>query len=285
MPIKAEEALSFLSEYLDIQTDKVESIDQLRDQFGQVFARKDTYKQELLKDPSVVSSIAGKALGSISTKIKQLGKNEFGIEFEESETKDKTPEELAQIVVAKAKTKYETELNDIKSKFPKDASELEKEWQAKLMQANQNVEQWKTQASTAMQEFESFKSQVEQEKTNFKRNQAMQEAFGSVKFAPEANELVIEGFKAKINSEYKFDFDDQGNFTTFDKDGKVVFNPKKHDIPYSPAELLKDKAIELKIYQINEGGGRPAGGNNYTPPAPAKQADIPTRIVHPSALQ
>lgn len=284
MPIKAEEALSFISEYLDIQTDKVESIDQLRDQFGLVFARKDTYKSELLKDPTVVSAIAGKALGSITTKIKQLGKNEFGIEFEESETKDKTPEEIASIVVAKAKTKYESELNDIKSKFPKDSSELEKEWQAKLAQANQNIEQWKSQASTAMQEYENYKGQIELEKKSTKRNQAMQEAFGSVKFAPEANELIIEGFKSKINSEYKFDFDDQGNFTTFDKEGKVVFNPKKHDIPYSPAELLKDKAIELKIYQINEGGGRPAGGNTYVPPTP-KPNDIPTRIIHPSALQ
>ena len=75
MPIKEEELKQFVSEYLDINVDSIESLDNLKETFGSSFARKDVYKSELAKDPSFINPLIGKRLGTIETKIKPAAKD------------------------------------------------------------------------------------------------------------------------------------------------------------------------------------------------------------------
>lgn len=283
MPIKEEEIKSFVQEYLDIDTEGVDDLESLKSKFANDYARKETFKSELSKDPNFINPLIGKRLGSIETKLKQTAKDKLGLEFDAGEFKDKTIEDILELTADKFKGKYTKDIEDLKSKFTSDPSELTKEWEEKLKLTKQEVENWKSEATKASQEFEQFKTtlQVEQKQRALKDN--LDKAFGSIKFAPEANELVIEGFKTKVLNEVKFDFDENNNFTTFDKEGKTLFNPKKHGQPYTPEEYLKDKAIEYKVYQMNPSGGNQPQTRVVSQPA-NNGSEAPKRMIHPSAL-
>lgn len=283
MPIKEEEIKSFVSEYLDIDVEQVDDLESLKSKFANDYARKETFKSELSKDPNFVNPLIGKRLGSIETKLKQTAKDKLGLEFDAGEFKDKTIEDILELTADKFKGKYTKDIEDLKSKFTSDPSELTKEWEEKLKLTKQEVENWKSEATRASQEFEQFKTslQIEQKQRALKEN--LDKAFSSIKFAPEANELVIEGFKTKVLNEVKFDFDENNNFTTFDKEGKTLFNPKKHGQPYSPEEYLKDKAIEYKVYQMNPSGGSHNQPRVITQPTNSG-GEAPKRMIHPSAL-
>lgn len=286
MPIKEEEIKSFVSEYLDIDIESVEDLESLKSKFASDYARKETFKNELAKDPNFVNPLIGKRLGTIETKLKQTAKDKLGLEFDAGEFKDKTIEDILELTADKFKGKYTNDIEDLKRKFTSDPSEITKEWEEKLKISKQEVENWKNEATKASQEFESFKQTLEVEKKSRALKENLDKAFSSIKFAPEASELVIEGFKTKVLGEVKFDFDENNNFTTFDKEGKTLFNPKKHGQPYSPEEYLKDKAIEYKVYQLNP-NSRPtqAPDRVITQPANNQDGSARTRIIHPSALQ
>jgi hypothetical protein len=285
MPIKEEEVKLFISEYLDIDIEKVESLDNLKDSFANAYARKETYKAELSKDPNFINPLIGKRLGSIETKLKQTAKDKLGIEFDAGDFKDKSIEDILELTADKYKSKHETALQEIKSKFTTDPSELTKEWEEKVKLAKQEADSWKQEITKVSGEFEQFKTNIQVEHKQKQLKESFDKAFGSVKFAPEVNELVVEGFKTKVLSEVKFDFDENNNFSTFDKDGKTIFNPKKSGQPYTPEEYLKDKAIEYKVYQLNnDGGNKQSQQRVVTPPDNAQGSSVPKRIIHPSAL-
>lgn len=282
MPIKEEELKLFVSEYLDMDIDKVDSLDNLKETFAEAFARKETFKAELSKDSSFINPLIGKRLGSIETKLKQTAKDKLGIEFEAGDFKDKSIEDILELTADKYKTKHETALQEIKSKFTTDPSELTKEWEEKLKLAKEEVNNWKQETTKIGSEFEQFKNNLQIEQKQRQLKDGLEKAFSSIKFAPEANELVIEGFKTKVLNEVKFDFDENNNFSTFDKDGKTLFNPKKHGQPYTPEDYLKDKAIEYKVYQMNgDGGKKQEPFKVVTPPDTGGQQK---RTIHPSAL-
>jgi len=284
MPIKEEEIKSFVQEYLDIDTEGVDDLESLKSKFANDYARKETFKSELSKDPNFINPLIGKRLGSIETKLKQTAKDKLGLEFDAGEFKDKTIEDILELTADKFKGKYTKDIEDLKSKFTTDPSEVTKDYEEKLKLSKQEIENWKNEATKASQEFEQFKQtlQVEQKQRALKDN--LDKAFGSIKFSPEANELVIEGFKTKVLNEVKFDFDENNNFTTFDKEGKTLFNPKKHGQPYTPEEYLKDKAIEYKVYQINPNAGQTNPTRATSQPNNQGSNEAPKRMIHPSAL-
>lgn len=284
MPIKEEEVKLFVSEYLDIDIDKLDSLDNLKQTFADAYARKETFKAELAKDSNFITPLIGKRLGSIETKLKQTAKEKLGIEFDAGDFKDKSIEDILELTADKYKSKHESALQEIKSKFTTDPSELSREWEEKLKLAKEEVNNWKQETAKIGSEFEQFKQNIQLEQKQKQLKDGLDKAFGSIKFAPEVNELVIEGFKTKVLSEVKFDFDENNNFSTFDKDGKTLFNPKKHGQPYTPEDYLKDKAIEYKVYQINGDGGKRQEPNRIITP-PDNNGGVAKRIVHPSALQ
>jgi predicted phage tail protein len=285
MPIKQEELELFISEYLDIDVNSVESLDKLKDSFATSYARKDVYKSELSKDPSFVNPLIGKRLGAIETKLKQTAKESLGVEFNDGEFKDKSIEDILELTANKYKTKHETALQELKSKFKSDPSELTKEWEEKLKLAKEEANNWREENTKIRGEFDQYKTNIQVEKEQIRLKDNLDKAFGSIKFAPEANELVIEGFKTKVMNEVKFGFDENNNFSTFDKDGKTIFNPKKHGQPYSPEEYLKDKAIEYKVYQLNNDGGKTGNQRFVSKPDSQDLSTLPKRTIHPSALQ
>lgn len=256
MPIENEDLKNFVTEYLDIDPDKLENVDKLKDEFATIYARKETYKAELAKDASFTTPLIGKRLGSIETKVKQLAKDKLGLEFDSGDFKDKTIEDILDLSTDKFKSKYESDIAEVKKNITSTPDEIVKEWEKKLQIEKEEKENWKSQASKAVEEKENFIKDLEVKEKTRKVNENLSLAFKSVEFAPEANELTIEGFRSKVLSEVKFDFDESGNFITFDKEGKTIFNPKKNGVAYSASEYLKDKAIENKIYKINSDGGR-----------------------------
>lgn len=285
MPIKEEELKQFVSEYLDINVDSIESLDNLKETFGSSFARKDVYKSELAKDPSFINPLIGKRLGTIETKIKQAAKDKLALEFDAGDFKDKSVEDLLDLVTDKAKGKFEKELGDMRSKVTGDSSEIETKFQEQLKLLREEATNWKTQAANANQEFESFKTGLIVKEKQQKLNSNLEKAFNSVKYAPEADELRKEGFKTKIMSDVKFDFDENDNFSIFDKEGKTLFHPNKAGVQYSPEDYLRDKAIEYKIYQMNPDGGKQTNQRVVTQAEASAPEGPRGRMIHPSASQ
>ncbi len=256
MPIENDEIKNFVTEYLDIDIEKVESVDKLKEEFATTFARKEVFKAELAKDASFVNPLIGKRLGSIETKVKQIAKDKLGLEFEGGEFKDKSIEDILELSADKYKSKYETDIAEVKKNITSTPDDIVKEWEKKLQIVNEEKENWKIQASKANEEKENFIRDWDTKEKTRKINDTLENTFKAIEFAPEANELTLEGFRAKILSEVKFDFDESGNFITFDKEGKTVFNPKKNGVAYSASEFVKDKAIEHKIFKLNGDGGK-----------------------------
>ena len=275
MAIKEEELKEFMS-YLDIDLESVESLDSLKTSFSTEFARKEVYKQELAKDNSFINPLIGKRLGSIETKLKQSAKDELGLEFDAGDFKDKGIEDILDLVTKKAKVKIE----ESKVGANPDIKIIEDKYKAQLHTYKEEVDNYKNQLGTVATEFETFKTNLVVEAKQRKLNDSIETTFGGIKFAPEADELRKEGFRSKVMNQVKFDFDDEGKFSIFDKEGKTLFNPKKNGVPYSPEEYLKDQAIEHKIFQLNTDGGRKVEApTRMQPDNPVP----PTRFIHPSA--
>lgn len=280
MPIKDEELKDFVSEFLDIDVENVEDVETLKNTFSDIFARKETFKAELLKDSQFVGKVTGKTLGSIATKIKQVAKEDFGLEFDRGEFSDKTtPEEFLSLLATKAKSKYETEINEAKSKVTEPNKAIEA-LEEKLKLKAQEAETWKTQASTIGTEYEGFKNTIAQKEKEHKKETAFNDVWNKIDFAAEADDLKKKGFKTTIFEEVDFNFDESGKFLTFDKQGNALPNPKKSGQFYEPAEYLKDKAIEARIYKNNSDGGKPVNQRFTTQ---ADQSDEKPKYVHPNA--
>jgi hypothetical protein len=173
----------------------------------------------------------------------------------------------------------------MRSKVTGDSSEIETKYQEQLKLLREEASNWKNQATNANQEFESFKTGLVVKEKQQKLNSNLEKAFNSVKYAPEADELRKEGFKTKIMSDVKFDFDENDNFSIFDKEGKTLFHPNKAGVQYSPEDYLRDKAIEYKIYQMNPDGGRQTNQRVVTQAEVNAPEGPRGRIIHPSASQ
>lgn len=282
MPIEDKELKAFVSEFLDIDVEKVEDLDSLKTNFSEVFARKDTYKSELLADKTFLGSINGKAIGSITTKIKKIAKEDLGLELDATEVNDKTPEEIFATIASKTKGKYEGEITELKKKFTTEPNELVKEWEDKFKIKAQEADQWKNQASQIGNDFETFKTTIAETQKQKERSDKFNEVFGKVEFGSE-NELIKEGFKTKVLQEVKFDFDENKNFVTFDKEGKVLLNPKKSGQVYDASEYLKDKAIEMDVIKKNQDGNKKVYTPTFQNQAP--NPDAPKKMINPKALQ
>lgn len=284
MALKPED-LQKLAEYLDIQ--EVESFEDAKTKFDEVYARKGVYADQLRKDPEFINKIIGNKIGSIENDVKQFGK-EFGVEFEKDEFAEaKKWEDISKIVFTKVKEKHKNTVTELESKVGADPSELVKEWEGKLATAKNEAKKWKGEFETLGQSFETYKSELAANMRKEKLNKAVESMFSEIPFADEAlkDELKIAGFKTKILSEVNFDLDENDNFVLLGKDKMPITNPAKAGATYTPLEYAKEQAIKFDIFKLND-----KGGNRAAAPVIVPQPTIPTtkqtgRTVHPSALQ
>lgn len=275
-----------LSEYLDLQD--VETFDDAKAKFDEVYARKATYEQTLRKDTSFINSIIGKTLGKHENELKSFAKD-FGVEFDKEELQGgQDYETVSKVVFEKIKQKHVNSIKELESKVGADPSELVKEWESKVETAKKEAKKWKEEFTTLGQKVESEKAEWIASQRRDRLNRNVEDMFSKIPFADEAvkDELKIAGFKTKILSEVQFDLDENDNYVLFGKDKLPITNPAKAGAIYTPEDYVKEQAIKFGIYKLNDNGGKQAMSPAYqtkVTETPANGVPAKVRQIHPSA--
>ena len=187
--------------------------------------------------------LSGKKIGSLTTKIKQLG------EFEAKEIEGAKIEDLltkfaekknAQIEEWKSKGK---EGND--KKLTDLIAELDKEKLSKS-ELKKALEEKETYIQTKESEFgNTFKT--------YKINDKVGKIKSSLPFIDDFSkkEVLKTGFEALVNSKYKFDLNDKDEVEVFMADGSHIKNPKKAGEFLKPEEVLLMEAEAQGLIKKN----------------------------------
>lgn len=273
------ELLNKLADYIDLPAD-IETEEDGKAFFDKTYGRRDTIKTELKGDNDFINEIIGKNIGKLENKVKQFAK-EFEVEFEPEEFKGKKAEDIFEIALGKTKTKVLAKQKELETKANSTAPE---EFIKKEQTLIQERDFFKSEAERIGGIHESFKLEIVENNRKNKLNQGKEKLFNSIPFAPEAGELAILGFKAKLESEIQLDLDEQENLILKDKQGNLIANPNKAGSYYQPEEYFKEKAINEKVYKLNNNpqAGKPAPSFNEF-----KQEQIPNapeKFINPRAL-
>jgi len=203
-------------------------------------------REHATKDQKIIDSVFGKTVGSLRTKIKQLG------EFDAKEIEGAKIEDLlekfnekknAQIEELKTKGKdgNDKKLNDL-------IAELDKEKLSKS-ELKKALEEKETYIQTKESEFgNTFKS--------YKINDKVSKIKSSLNFIDDfqKKEVLKTGFDALVNSKYKFELNDKDEVEIFTADGSHIKNPKKAGEFLKPEEVLLIEAELQGLIKKNNAG-------------------------------
>lgn len=229
-------------EFFGFNSDEVKSFDDFKNKFNE---KGYILKSEVIKQPDVVKSVAGKVLGGATTKVKQLAK-EFEIELDNEEIKDKKIEDIIDIVGNKLKEKT----------AKKDNTSVDNhlsEYEEKIKKYKSEISQYKEMVNTMKENL----TKVEEEKKNtiksFVRDLAYKEAWSKINFSETVDDLKKMGFKKYIEDTYMIDVDDDSNeaFIIDKKSGKRVENKNKAGEFYKIDDLFIDEASRFKLVKQN----------------------------------
>jgi hypothetical protein len=228
------------------------------DEFKTSFTGKYFTDQNAWDAPSVKDKF-GKTFGAITSKAKSFLK-QFGAEFEEGELKDKNPEDVFLLGLEKITNNHKTVLEEAKKTGASKPSEKEKELEAKLLKIQGDYTNLESVNKTQKQEFDTKINNFAAETKQNNINNIESKLWGSFAWGTD-KELEKTGFKTVIKDKYTIDIDEQGNpFMIENKTKQKVPNPKVNSTFLSPEEILQKEGIEMKVFKMNQDGGKPAGG-------------------------
>jgi hypothetical protein len=220
----------------------VETIDQFREKVSETFVS----RKLALEDDEIKSKVTGRITGSITTALKKA------YELDSKDIEGKKVEEILAIGLQKSSGRVKS----LEEELTKTRDEVVVDLQAKAEKYKNEFVQYKTQAETLQQALQERELNFLNEKKGWVINQKFQETFKEVQsdFAEEAlkDSLKLKGFNSLIAEKYKFDLDDDGNFSAFDKDGKRIENKSKVGAFMTPKEVLIKEATENKMLKMSQ---------------------------------
>lgn len=221
------------------------------------FAKKYVTEDQFFKDPERLSKVTGKTVGSIHTGITRIGKA-YGVEFTKEEAKDKTPEDLADMIFKKHVDQYEAKLAELKKVAEAGNDDKVKELQSQLEKTRLKNSEFESAWKGAVAELEAKTKENEEKLKGVKLEFVKNNVWGSVKFDPTVDPLKRKGFEATIKENFVIDLDENDKPVIRNKDGKQIINPQKHDQFLSVEEVLQLEADKAGLTAKNKDAGRPA---------------------------
>jgi len=191
MPIK-ETDIPALFEYLGLDPTKINTVEDFKTNHDTAFIPMASAEN----NPEVVSKINGKVIGAVQTKIGQMFK-EHGIEFDGAEIKGKPWEDITKIGLSKMVALSTKAIDEMKAQLG-DPTKQVKEWENKYGELEKKYTAELGVKQTLQQEYEGLKNQVLTEKKQGRVNEYKSKAWGDFKWATGLNDLMKEGFQAKI---------------------------------------------------------------------------------------
>lgn len=258
MALKQEEQKQLLSEFMGINPDEVESLDQAKEKFNGTFIS----RAEAFKDPEISSKVAGKITGSIETTLKST----FGdFDWNQDELKGKKIEEKIKAVGGFLGGKINELSESVKTASSGDVQKVKDEYESKLADWQKKYGDLSGLHNNLKQEYEttvnSFKTKEEQQAIK----QEYDAAFKSIPFSPDfvSDKLKVTGFTAEFASQFKLARED-GKVVVKDQNGNNVPSKDKAGEFMSVDEALKTFAAQANVLQKNPAAGRPTGFNTQT---------------------
>lgn len=244
--------------YLGVPADKeFKSVDEFKEYFEPEFGR----KSQLIKDPEFKKQVTGTAFANVGQNARKRFNEGYGLEIPNSELESKQIEDFIFDNVDKIKGSYEAKINELQTQITQ-PNEALKEFETKFSTLEKRFKEEK-EASKAkdlkIQEIETHWS------SKFKQNQIdlyKKDAFGKIKFKQDISDIEKIGFDNLLNSKYKLDVDENGEYLALDKAGNRIPNEKVVGKFKTPQEIFEEEAIANKLVSINQHEGVKAKEKN-----------------------
>lgn len=241
--------------YQGIELKDDATIDDYKAAFDGVFVRLD----QAANHPDVKKANMGEFTRKSATEWKRTAK-EHGIDLEKEET-DLPVDELSRLVASKIQEKNTTIIEALEAKSGKPSEALEKlttdfeTLKGKLADESRVKGELADKLTAKEKEFGTFEK-------NYKLTDNKNTLMSKLVFSDTANDLVKDGFVARMEKEYKTDLDENGAFFITDVEGKRISDPSKHGDYLSPEAVYASKMEEYKIAKVVD-------TSKVNPPAPA----------------
>lgn len=219
------------------------TVEDYKTAFDAVFVRLD----QAAEHPDVKKANVGEATRKYATELKRTAK-EYGIELDKEDT-DKPVDELARLVMAKSQEASTTIIEDLKAKAGKPSEALEKltsdfeTLKGKLADESRVKGELAEKLTLKEKEFGTFEK-------NYKLNDSKKTLMSKLVFSDTANDLVKDGFIARMEKDYKTDLDENGSFFITNAEGARISDPSKHGSYLSPEAVYAAKMEEFNIAKV-----------------------------------
>lgn len=217
------------------------------------------------KDKDVIASIAGKALGSATTKIASLFKSN-GFTIEKDIVESKTVEEVTKVGLGLMLEGQKGAIADLKTQIGKDQGEAVTALNVKLETLMSEKSQIETMLTAQKSEHETFVKDQDKKLNGILSANVYKQEFAKFTFKPTATLLEKRGFETIFNERYLTSYDSEtGTLIPTDLEGKKIPNPEKSSTFKGLGEVFNDLGDELGVKDNNEGSRTPPV--KPTPPA------------------
>jgi hypothetical protein len=250
-----------LVEYLGMDSDKIKTLEDFKKDFEPNFVRINAiHERKDLIEP-LINAAYGKRLGLTEVALKRLAK-EYSLDWTADELKDKKIEEMAEIFVTKAITNRNNYVEELEKKVKTMGGDAIKEWENKLLKAEQKLKDERELLKKTADDFEAYKTEANNKMKAFQIDYLSKDYQSKLKLKKDITPIEREGFNAILNQKYIKDLDENGELIVRTKDGKRIPNEKVAGTYKSYAQILEEEAVAAKLYELNPNANKRFEFNN-----------------------
>lgn len=268
MPIEPKEIV----EYIGIDLEKFDSIDEAKKEFDSKFKTLDSIKS----DPSIRNELFGRKVGELETVFKRTAR-EAGVSFDDNEISGKKFEELIPLAFEKLNSSYSSQIEELKANSNSGTDERIKTLSETLEKQKKEYSQLQNLMKTSIDGLQNEKHELESSMKNYKLDIHKNQVMSQLKLKSQITEIEKKGFDALINENLNFDFDESGSIFVSDKKGNKIPNPNKAGEFMAPLDALSELAKKAGVVEVNPHANRQTASTVHLHGSPT--AEAPRREV------
>ena len=233
---------------------EVKTIDEFKEEFGKLGL---FTKDQVFKDPALLSEFTGKTLGKITNRSLNVVKAN-GIELAKEEIEGKDIEDIFSVSLKKQADSFQAKIKELEENSTKGNDEKVKELETKYTTVVGKLKDYESLIKQKEQEFTAKETEFGTKLKGANLNFAKTQLWGSASFAPGTDQLKIKGFRADFDERFVIDLDENNNPFIKNKEGKQIPNPNKHSEFLTPQDVLNMEMEKAGLTSKNTKAGMPA---------------------------
>lgn len=276
MAVETKELLKFLNlGFTETELDNLD-LDKVKEKFKSEY----TLQSELNRK-------VGEMTGRLGTKYKQL-LQENGVEFVSSDIEGKQFEDVLGLGITKFKTKYSSEIEDLKAKVGTGTGKQDEALLKKIEKLEQKEGEWSGKYSTLETEYNNYKTESGNQFKAYKLNEKLASEHANLPWAQGVTEVTKRGFFATVNDMVSKDLDETDNLIVKDKTGNLIPNPAVNNTFKTYKDILNEVGIKEGVFALNPHTSKqtpPPATPRQPSPTPSQPVNGRSRVVSDAAKQ